>query len=91
MGSTLENATALPDFLCARVALQSGNNAVQKNTDDHFETAFTEPGSIELTEQGGLDDLCDVPPLLTIKARCPDPGIDQHPFPFEKKHFHPNL
>jgi len=68
-GATLENATALPVFLCAHIALKSENQESPKNTDGHGETVFIEPGSIELTGHGGLDDLLDVLPLGRIKAR----------------------
>jgi hypothetical protein len=67
--ATLENATALPDFFhvpTLRIALKSENQASQKNTDDHSETASTEPDSIELTEHGGLDNMHDTLPLLTL-------------------------
>ena len=78
-------------FLRARVVLQSENQAAQKNVHDHVEKASTESGSKELNEHGGSDDLSHVPPLGTIKARCPDPPIAQQPRPFKKNtHFHPN-
>jgi len=90
-GATLENATALPDFFSTHVALNSENQASQKNADDHGATVATEPGCIELTKHGGLDDSRDTPPLGTIKARCSDPPIAQQPFPLKKHPFSPQV
>ena len=82
-GGTLRIATA--SLLCASIALQSENQAAQKNGHDHGEKASTESGSKELTEHSGSDDSGHAPPLGTIKGRCPDPPIAQQPRPFEKK------
>ncbi len=78
-------------FLRARIALQSENQAAQKNAHDHGETASTEAGSKELTEQGGLDDSGRELPLGTIKARCPDPPIAQQTLPLKKHPFLPQF
>ena len=79
MGARLRNTTALQDYLCTHVVLQSENHTVQNNADDHGDYMITKPNSKELTKHSGSNCSSVTQPLGSIKTRHPDPSIAQQP------------
>ncbi len=90
-GATLINATALPDFLCTRIALQSENHSVQKNVDDHGDNWIMNP-----VQKNSPNVLAwSIPrmqhPLLQSWQAAPTLRLSRNYF-FEKNtSFHPTL
>ena len=62
-------------FLHTPVALQSENQALQKNATTMLRTEITEPGSKSRAEHRCFVNSDDAPAQRTIKARCPKPPI----------------
>ena len=74
-GAILRNATALSVFLHTPVALQSENQASQKNAMTMLRTEITEPDSKSRAKHRCFVNSDDEPALRTIKARCPKPPM----------------
>jgi hypothetical protein len=75
MGATLRTHCIVRFYLRTPVALQSENQAAQKNAKTMLRSKITKPVSKSCTKHHGFVNAGDAS-ARNIKARCPEPPIE---------------